>query len=65
MHQDIGPLQALMYEPSCLLEVLTDIKSLMILSRYIQEIWYLRTRMIDLYSFSSCQQGTDLKLCDK
>lgn len=55
MHHDIGPLQALMDEPSRLLEVLADIKSLMILSRHIEEIWHIGPRMVDLYSFSSGQ----------
>lgn len=65
MDHDVGPLQALMYEPGCLLEVLADIKSLMILSRHIEEIWHLGSRMVDLYSFSSGQQGTDLEFFDK
>lgn len=62
---DVGPLQTLMDKPCSLLEVLADIKSLMIFSRDIEEVRNLSTRMIDFYSLSSGQQCTDLEFFNK
>jgi hypothetical protein len=61
VNQNIGPLDALVDISGSLMEVLADIKGLMILSRDIEEVRNIMPGMINLNPFCSGQQRTNLQ----